>query len=198
VLRRTALAMALSYLVVIFLVFGVPLISIISGLVTASQNAQYSRMGPFSSGVIGSSVSSASLHGKTVLYGAPLPLYASASPLTALGFALPGGSTFGYGGGSMLVGDMLRMAVGGGRFMSAPVGTGVAPRVAYIVQSDPASTGNVEVVETWSPWVHYVVLGILVILFSLLVSALALAPIKPWSSRRVRQRTRALEEASAT
>jgi ABC-type transport system involved in multi-copper enzyme maturation permease subunit len=198
VLKRTAVAMALSYLLVIFLVFGIPIISIITGIVSASQSGRYSGGAVYFGGSSGAtSVSPSGLQGKTVLYGTPLPGYAVASPLTALGFALPGGSAVGYGGSSTLVGDMLRMAVGGGRFMSAPIGSGVAPRVTYIVLSDPSS-GTVEVIETWSPWVLYLALSAVIVTVSLLLSALALAPIKPWRRWRAGHRPRPVSEATTS
>jgi ABC-type transport system involved in multi-copper enzyme maturation permease subunit len=203
VFKRTALATALTYFVVIVLVFGISLASMVASIAAASQSPSAP---PFATGTLsgrGTVVPMSSLQGSTIVYGNPPPGFVSASPLTALAFVMPSDSTSAgyYNGyspyyvGVPLIGTMLRAGLGAGVSYAAPLRSGLGTHVTYVVGSDPTA-GQVEIVETWAPWVSYLAIGALMTLVCLLGAALAMAPIKPWQAWRLRRRRRLPAEAT--
>lgn len=156
-LRRTLLATVASYLVVLFLIFGLPLMSAIGTI--AGQ-----RMG----GAV-SQVPAA---------------YTYASPLTAVGSVLPAGSS---GMGVPLVGDIMRVATMGLSSYMYGIPVPSAPDIAhavYVVSVDE-NTGELRMVTQFAPWVYYTAFSGLFAVFCVGASALLLSPVKPWHRRRV-------------
>ena len=160
-LRRTALASVVAYLVVLLLVFGLPFVAAVSAF---ARQPVVSDMAA----------------------GGPPPAYLYASPLASVSSVLPSGQ---YGWGLPIVVD-LGFIVTGGRYAKAlqPAGTSIGQAV-HIVGSNP-STGEPITVVTWAPWVYHFAISGVVTLASLLLAALVIRPIKPWHTWRATRRPR--------
>jgi ABC-type transport system involved in multi-copper enzyme maturation permease subunit len=181
-LKRTALVSVMAYLAVLGLVFGVPVASAVAGAQAGPSLSIYamaaprpmpvpSFMGPFYSppGIVWT--------GPPMQQpGKPPPAFAYASPMASLASVLP----FGMGG---VYAGLFGSSVGG---EPRPAGIDITQAV-YAVRTDPA-TGQVETLTTWAPWVYHFMFSGAITLLSLLIAALALAPVKPWRAVRVRRR----------
>lgn len=152
-LKRTIVASVITYLIVMVLVFGLPFIS-----TAATITSQIYR-------------------GGTPAVGAP-PVYLYASPLASLTSVLPGNSM----GGGLQIGSIVSMLIFGmrsgfGPGLAAP--TSSIATAVYITGSNPA-TSQAETVTTWAPWVYYFMLSITTVLICILLSTLAVTPLKSW------------------
>ncbi|MHB0870220.1 MAG: ABC transporter permease [Chloroflexota bacterium] len=154
-LRRTIVASVAAYLLVLFLVLGVPFLSMM--LVLASQGQRS---------------------------GLP-PLYSYASPMTSLASVLPSGS----GLGMPLVGDLMQLFLGGrfGGVVQPSAAGGISTTSVYVLVTNPI-TGQMATFVTWAPWVYHFLFSAGLALVCVLLAALALAPVKPWQTLRLRRR----------
>ena len=159
ILRRTIVASAVAYLLVLGLVFGIPFVSAIT--VIARQG----------------------------LAGGMPPIYVYMSPLFSLSSVLPSGR---LGVGSPGMGDLFGLLLF--NFSSVPIEMSATnlpiTQTMYVLGADPVN-GQPRTVITWAPWVYHFVLSGAFILLSLLWSALAIAPVKPWQAWRLRRQSRA-------
>lgn len=184
-LRRTALASVAAYLVVLALVLGPPAASVFvpaagpTGRLAASSLMVSSQSGP--SSFIAShpaGVAPPMMGGPSVALWAagPPPLYTDASPLVVLSSLLPaspGGSPPGPGSY-------------GGPGSIRPPGLNLAYSL-YVVRADP-TTGEMNTVTTWAPWVYYALLSVGLAVLGTLGAAAALARPKRWRVWRARRR----------
>jgi ABC-type transport system involved in multi-copper enzyme maturation permease subunit len=166
-LRRTLAALVLSYMLVIGVVFGVPFVAGIAN-VTGQAQMMSSRARPMPGSLATTS---------------PAPAwYSYVSPVVSLASVLPAGSP-----DSDMVGAIMRgVLIPGGGFAQQPSGLPVWRR-QYIVGLDP-TTGQVETVIGWAPWVYHFLLGGIASVFCVLTAALAVAPVKPWRAWSARRR----------
>ncbi len=153
-LRRTIVASVVAYLLVLFLVFGLPFVSAVAGV--ARQQAQ--QGGPQAPGVP--------------------PVYLYASPMASVSSVLPAGSP---GMGFPLIGDLTRILMMGGSYgygTPTPASPDIAHAV-YVVAVD-RTTGQPRMVTQLAPWVYHFTFSGLLALFCLGGTALLLAPANPW------------------
>ncbi|MGI5835577.1 MAG: ABC transporter permease [Chloroflexota bacterium] len=151
VLKRTIVASVITYLLVLTLVFGMPFVS-----TAATITSQIYR-------------------GGTPELGPP-PAYLYASPLVSLTSVLPGSSA-----GGLQISSIASLLVFG---MRSGLISGVAPTSSvataiYITGSNP-TTNQPETVTTWAPWVYNFIINATVTLVCLLLSAIAITPLKRW------------------
>lgn len=192
-LRRTIFASVVAYLLVLFLIFGLPLVATLSSVAaartggTVGSTVVISR--PAYSGIAGPSgpmtVSGAAGQPATPRRVLMPPLvYVYASPLLSLASVLPAGES--------VVGNITRgllMASGGygaqpGR--SAFSQTRTLFHSVYVVGYDAATSQTITVIA-WAPWVYHFLLSGAFTMLCLLGAALTLMPIKPWRAWRMRQ-----------
>jgi ABC-type transport system involved in multi-copper enzyme maturation permease subunit len=168
-LRRTIVASVVAYLLVLFLVFGLPFFSLVTMVAQQQGRPGMSQFG-----------------------GSP-PAFVYASPMTSVTSVLPAGSP---GSGIPLLGDLMRVATGGGGAFGlgvpAPPGPDIAHTV-YVASVDQA-TGQPQLVTRLAPWVYHFAFSGLLASVCLACTALLLAPVKPWrrARRRVMSRSRLL------
>jgi len=165
-LRRTLAALVLSYLLVIGVVFGVPFVSGIAN-VAAQGQMMSSRVRPMPASPVAT---------------APAPAwYSYVSPVVSLASVLPSGTP-----DTDLVGSAMRgVLIPGGGFAQQPSGLPLLRR-QYLVGVDP-TTGQLETVIGWAPWVYHFLLGGIGSAFCVLAASLVVAPVKPWRARSVRR-----------
>lgn len=153
-LKRTIVASVITYLTVLTLVFGIPFFSTAATITNQIYRGGVPDMGP-------------------------PPAYLYASPLVSLTSVLPGSTM----GGGMQVSPIVSMLVFGTR--SGLMSSGIASPVSsvasavYITGSSPMNN-QPETITTWAPWVYNFILSITVILVCLLLSTLAVTPLKRW------------------
>lgn len=157
-LRRTIVASVVAYLLVLAVVLGLPFVS----AATSVASQMYRSAPPQSVG--------------------PPPVYLYASPMVSLASVMPAGPP---GSGMSLIGDLVRVFVGGGRegFTVQQPGIPVTHSV-HVVAMDPV-TGQPKLVVTWAPWVYHFIFSGVLTLLCLFGAALALAPVKPWRRWRL-------------
>jgi ABC-type transport system involved in multi-copper enzyme maturation permease subunit len=193
-LRRTLVASLAAYFLVLGLVLGIPFIATVVGITQQVQGyaGAVVMAGPGGPGVAADAEAArptrALLPPSAHLFVSPLFVLTSVLPGEALGF----GSPFFFGGFPFPT-----MLLGGS---APPPDTGLALSFfdrAYVAGFDPA-TGQPEIVVAWAPWVYQLAWTLALTAVSLLWSALALAPVKPWRAWRARRRRTALApEASS-
>jgi ABC-type transport system involved in multi-copper enzyme maturation permease subunit len=175
-LRRTLATLVLSYMLVLGVVFGVPFVSGIANV--TGQMQMSSRAMPMSGPVARSAVLEPAW-------------YSYVSPVVSLASVLPAGSP-----DVDLVGAVMRgVLIPGGGFAPQPSGLPLWRR-QYVVGIDTA-TGRAETIVGWAPWVYHFLLSGIASIFCVLVSALSVAPIKPWRAAALRARRRRAVTASA-
>lgn len=165
-LRRTIVASIVAYLLVLFAVFGIPFVSTVSTTVAMQQQA--SRGGP--------------------QFPGPPPAYTYVSPLSSLPSVLPsaspsaGGSVFGLMG-------MLLLGIGGYGYSGAMQGVQSSnlTQAVYVVSVDQA-TGQPQTVTKLAPWVYNFAFSAVFSFLCIALTALLLAPVKPWRAWRFRRR----------
>ena len=191
-LRRTLVASLAAYFLVLGLVLGIPFIATVVGITQQVQGyaGRVVMAGPAGPGVAADAGAArptrALLPPSAHLFVSPLFVLTSVLPGEALGFGVP---FFGYPFSMMF-------PAGGGPPPDAGLALSLFDR-AYVVGFDPA-TGQPEIVVAWAPWVYQLAWTLALTAVSLLWSALALAPVKPWRAWRARRRRTALApEASS-
>lgn len=154
-LRRTLVATVVAYVIVLFVIFGLPVISLIA-MIANQRAGQFGLQVP--------------------------PLYVYASPLTSVASVLPTGPS---GMGVPLIGDLPRALMMGSSYLygiPTPASPGIAHAV-YVVGFN-ATTGEPQMVTQLAPWVYYFAFSALFAVFCVAITALLLAPVKPWQHRR--------------
>ncbi len=160
-LKRTIVASVVAYLLVLLVVFGLPFLS---ALVSVTQLARTGGQ-PFTG---------------------PPPPYMYLSPLVSLTSVLPTGSPV---TGVPLVGDLMRIFLMGGSLaygISAPPTPDITQAV-YVVSVDQV-TGQPVTVTRLAPWVYHFAYSGALSFLSLALTALLLAPVKPWRAWRFQRR----------
>lgn len=169
VVRRTAAASVLSYLIVFSIVLALPFASGVVGMTGTAREGGGS--------------------GPPQPPGAP-PLYLYTSPMLSLASVLPGGSST---PGVPLVGDLMRAMLYAGRSMpAAQPGSVPFTRAVYFSGALPPSVAGMApspppTVTVWAPWVYHFALSALFTVVAIAGATLALAPGTPrpgWSFRR--------------
>jgi ABC-type transport system involved in multi-copper enzyme maturation permease subunit len=173
VFKRTLVALVLSYIVVLGLVIGIPIVSAVVGI--SGRVTGWDLMtGPATSAVV------------RVEPLLPPGIVLHATPLLSLSSVLPSGPA-----DSSMVGSILRQVLYGPN--PFPIQSPALPmtRSLYVIGRDFTS-GQAQTAVYWAPWVYHFVFSIVFSLISLLVSALVLAPVKPWQSWRAHRQARAV------
>jgi ABC-type transport system involved in multi-copper enzyme maturation permease subunit len=180
-LRRTILASALAFVVVLGVVAGLPIAGAIAGArdqeqvavavamsMSSSQYAGWQTYGPFPI---------------TALQHAGRPrTFAYASPLVALASVLPAG---GSGDVGTMVWPALQLFVVG---TSRAGESGISLwRAVYVERINPAS-GQPEIRTTWAPWIFYVGLAVVLVPAVLLLAAAGLSPRRQRKTPATRRR----------
>ncbi len=187
-LRRTVLATVATYFVVLGVVFGVPFVSVAVGIAGAASGGPGPRPYGFGlpSGPMSSSTSSSQTLRQVVL---PPSAYLMVSPVISLSSVLPSESS----GGAPMVGTMMQMALGGPMANAGSGGRGLA------FWQSSYFDGNERVVG-FAPWVYHFAISWTAALLFIVISAIAVAPVKPWramaSRRRTAKRLRASESTA--
>ena len=174
-LRRTSLASVVAYLLVLFLVFGLPFVAVASSVANPAV--------PMAK--VPTDTSQANLP-PVYLYASPLVSVASVLPL-------PGGP---YGipliGSLLAVGSVARYsssyAYSSYAYSSAITSQSVGMMQTIIYTGSNPLTGEPQTLTTWAPWVYHFAFSAVLAILCLLGAALATAPIKPWQAWRIRRR----------
>lgn len=169
-IKRTGVASLVAYLMVFVLVFGMPFVGLIQQF--SGSPEPYGFRGPRPPGMSQSS----------------MPIYANASPLTAVSSVLPASGSSPYGGGGIIQ-DLLQRALGMGRMDVPRMATTAFGRVQVVAGVDQ-QTGRPEYKEAWAPWVYYVAISAGATLLSLLLATLVISPVTFWQAWRARRRSR--------
>jgi ABC-type transport system involved in multi-copper enzyme maturation permease subunit len=174
-LRRTALASVVSYLLVLVLVFGLPFASVVSGLTGGPGD-------PSVSAWKGGAPPAQNLP-PVYVYASPLTSAVSVQPAATSGVYLP------FISGVLAVSSIGRY---GGPYSSMSVAVSPTTSItqAVIVTGVNPTTGEPQTATTWAPWIYHFAISAVLTVLCLLGAALAATPIKPWQGWRARLRRR--------
>lgn len=133
-IRRTQVASVVTYILVLAMVFGIPVLGLIQ-----QEASRRSEPGPAAAG--------------------PPPWYLSASPLVAVGSAFSGPT----GQGLPILGELLRELTGGGGPVRAYAATSslaaVPTRQVYVVRPPQGPGERPETVEGLAPWIQHLIIS---------------------------------------
>jgi ABC-type transport system involved in multi-copper enzyme maturation permease subunit len=187
-IKRTVLATVASYFVVLAIVVGLPFVSLVLGIAAlAGQGSPYGYYGY--SGAVSSSPSSTADSPPTVLV--PPSAYLLASPIISLASVLPSETS----SSAPMVGSLVQMAFAGRVGSPAATGTGLSfVQSSYVVGYSPSGA---ETVIAFAPWVYHFAFSGALVVVSVAVGAVAIAPVKPWNALISRRSARRREAAPA-
>jgi ABC-type transport system involved in multi-copper enzyme maturation permease subunit len=181
-IKRTMLATVVTYFIVLAIVVGLPFVSLVLGVAAmAGQSTPYGYYGY--SGMTNPSVanpSSTTSSPPTVLV--PPSAYLLASPIISLASVLPSETS----GSVPMVGSVVQMMFAGRVGSPVTPGSGLSfAQSSYVVGYSPSGA---ETVIAFAPWVYHFVLSWALVAVSVAISALAIAPVKPWNALASRRR----------
>jgi ABC-type transport system involved in multi-copper enzyme maturation permease subunit len=197
-LKRTVFATVATYFVVLGLVLGIPFVSVALGIAAVTSQSGYpagfNSYAPSSSYYGGPGSSPASTTPAPPRRElVPPSAYLMASPVASLASVLPSETS----GGAPMVGSIAQMALGGRLGSIGTASQGVP--FGYSIYTSSVPSASDPPVIAFSPWVYYFVVSWSLVVVSVLLASLAIAPVKPWRKlavRRRRARARLAESAA--